>query len=785
MFRSLCRAFLVAGLAFQAVVAEDLATSFEDSLGGCGEEAPGSTNLLQTQLSLNKRQVHEAHKEHRAAEKSAWFGGTTTTKTTTPPATGVGQNGVGNLPTFLTGLVTDFFVIALCIWIYRNWSAAYPILFGKGNTTKYGEKAAQVPDQVIAKTKMDERMPANKTWLQWAYVSWALSYEDIASAAGLDKAMLIMYIDKCRRAFKWIAIPMFCLTGPLNCFFGGNAAGADHQSWFSLGNVQYYSWLYWVTGFACCYVAFIVCNMVCIDGMKEFQGYRRTWLLHANDVRSRTLMMTGIPDEFCNEAKCKIFWNGLTTNLVESVYITKDVTLTYFGDDPEFSALHESPNASMSLEKMIQQKDATVTALAAAKHDENTEAQQSCEYDLRQLNKDIALMQKWMIKNSAKDTLGDFNLSTGFITFKTRHVAELALNMNLGDDYDTWQKEKAPQPVDIIWSDFTQDPTAGSTSAILGYALTFGMMCIYMPFVVAIANLAEAIDMGPLQELWASEAPSIGLTLMVDFLPTFLVLIFTSCFAVYDKSLQQYKLSVWYFWMNMLFVVLVTAVGVNFLNFVTTLANDPLSIFQLLASTMPSCTHYYMNYLGMQWYSMAMQLTRYMNVLKFRIFARHHEEEDARSLAEPEDQDYYGIGARTARFSTLVTIGIVYGTLSPPCSVLAWMTVTWIRTLFGYIWVFCELKKPDLGGAFFHRALQNTYAALHVYFILMTGVLYYRGSNSGPAIVAACGWAYVFHSHHRFFLMKWEHIKIDDVFLQVDEKDKRPLNGKYVQPEFA
>jgi hypothetical protein len=240
--------------------------------------------------------------------------------------------------------------------------------------------------------------------------------------------------------------------------------------------------------------------------------------------------------------------------------------------------------------------------------------------------------------------------------------------------------------------------------------------------------------------------------------------------------------------MNMLFVVLVTAVGVNFMNFVTTLANDPLHIFNLLATTMPQCTHYYMNYLGMQWYSMGMQLTRYMNVIKFRIFIRHHEEEEARTLAEPEDQDYYGIGSRTARFSTLVTIGIVYGTLSPPVSVLAWMTVTWIRSLFGYIWVFCELKKPDLGGAFFHRALQNTYAALHVYFVLMTGVLYCRGNNSGPAVVAAFGWAYVFHSQKRFQSMKWEHIKIDDLNdpnNKVEDKYRRPLNGKYAQPEMC
>jgi hypothetical protein len=131
MIRSLCHAFFVAGLAFQAALAEDVSTSLEDVLGGCAEETPGSTNLLQTQLSLNKRQVHEAHKDRGTGNISA------TTKTTTPPATGVGQNGVGNLPTFITGLVTDFCVIAACIWIFSLLVNAEPHTFRKRQYVSY------------------------------------------------------------------------------------------------------------------------------------------------------------------------------------------------------------------------------------------------------------------------------------------------------------------------------------------------------------------------------------------------------------------------------------------------------------------------------------------------------------------------------------------------------------------------------------------------------------------------------------------------------------------------
>ncbi|CAK9050517.1 unnamed protein product [Durusdinium trenchii] len=82
---------------------------------------------------------------------------------------------------------------------------------------------------------------------------------------------------------------------------------------------------------------------------------------------------------------------------------------------------------------------------------------------------------------------------------------------------------------------------------------------------------------------------------------------------------------------------------------------------------MPTSTHYYLNFLVLQWVTHAMNLTRYMQaaplawsqgvfvrllcgwweVTKFVGFSKIWSEDDARALAEPEDQDYYGMGSRT------------------------------------------------------------------------------------------------------------------------------------------
>jgi hypothetical protein len=55
--------------------------------------------------------------------------------------------------------------------------------------------------------------------------------------------------------------------------------------------------------------------MICIDGMKEFQGYRKKWLLEMDERRSKTLMMTGIPEQYQNEASAKL--SGISSHMVK------------------------------------------------------------------------------------------------------------------------------------------------------------------------------------------------------------------------------------------------------------------------------------------------------------------------------------------------------------------------------------------------------------------------------------------------------------------------------------
>merc|ERR1719171_1212181 len=111
------------------------------------------------------------------------------------------------------------------------------------------------------------------------------------------------------------------------------------------------------------------------------------------------------------------------------------------------------------------------------------------------------------------------------------------------------------------------------------------------------------------------------------------------------------------------------------------------------------------------------------------FFRRMYDDETARGMSEPEDQDYYGIGSRSCRMSINLCIGIIYGTLSPPINLLAFVEFLVCRVIYGYLLPFAESRKADLGGVFWVQSLRHVFVGNLIYCFVMTGVLFGRAAN--------------------------------------------------------
>merc|ERR1719359_16973 len=138
-------------------------------------------------------------------------------------------------------------------------------------------------------------------------------------------------------------------------------------------------------------------------------------------------------------------------------------------------------------------------------------------------------------------------------------------------------------------------------------------------------------------------------------------------------------------------------------------------------------------------------------MIKFQIFKRrdHHEEEAVR-MAEPEDQDFYGIGGRSARSTLMLLIGLVFGTICPVMNFLVLVNFFTVRLCYGYLLPCAERRKSDLGGVPFCLQLNHISVAMLLYIIMMVGILSHRAESGIPAVIAGFGFFFWAVSFYKF-----------------------------------
>merc|ERR1719329_5995 len=325
------------------------------------------------------------------------------------------------------------------------------------------------------------------------------------------------------------------------------------------------------------------------------------------------------------------------------------------------------------------------------------------------------------------------NRYVGFVTFRDRADAVTALQHEYSMDAEEFVTSMPPEPGSIRWDSICRKPSGNYFNTFVGYFLTSLLYIFYMPCVVKITTLASNpnIRLGWFQSFWNGLAPTLGLFLMVSFLPTFLSLIFSNFFPVVSDALVQIKMQKWYFFFQVVFVLLTASIGNSVVGFTEEILADPFSVFDIIARSLPSSTHFYMNLIIVQWYNHSGNLMRRMPLINFirnkRLYPDDHMK--ARELAEPEDPDYYGIGSRSTRLTIDLLIGIIFSTICPVLAFLVFIDFGICRVVYSYNLPFAETIKPDSGGKHFLIQLHHVFFGLVIYIIMMTGVLAQNGAE--------------------------------------------------------
>eukprot|EP00931_Biecheleriopsis_adriatica_P077842 TRINITY_DN5132_c0_g1_i2.p1 TRINITY_DN5132_c0_g1~~TRINITY_DN5132_c0_g1_i2.p1 ORF type:complete len:796 (-),score=169.31 TRINITY_DN5132_c0_g1_i2:6-2393(-) len=694
--------------------------------------------------------------------------GSTANKTTEPfdphsgsAIVGITMNGQGDLDAFYAGLATNVAVTVASYMVFLALRQLYPKIYQ--NNCEVIDRLQKPPFQLSG------------SFFAPLFASLKLGVDNIVEVAGLDHGMLIQFQHLVMNMMLLLGIPAAVLLVPLYWFAGGQVAD-NRLSYIGFANVPAGSWVCWVVACFVWYVVAAVQVQIFRAQQNTFMRRRENWLMQMPQPRANTVLLESIPadtrtDEKVRELFEEIFGEGCITEIA----FVRDTSKLLRG-------IRHRENCRRNMHEAEFEWD------SCGNVDEKQKEQLStC---LKEAEDNIENLRDQILKS------GEVSASA-FVTFKDQQQSILALNMRYTEDDEECIVSIPPDPADVRYADLQADLPEAAFRKTVGYGLIAGLFFGFIPLVTGITNMTRLDTMERIviirkffeanpniAALWSSLAGSLGLTIFMSFLPTFLVLIFDNFFLLKADAWLQLGIQQWYFYFLVIFVLLVTAVGTSLWESISDLVQEPMAVFSILATSLPSASHFYLNYVPLQWGGHAMNMMRYINLAKFVGFKKVVSEERAQKFAEPEDQDYFGMGSRSARHTLIAVIGMVFCTTTPLMTPLVFTNAALCRIMYGYLVVYAEGVKADLGGEFFVSQLWHLQQGLLIYILLMTGVLLERGSTYGPGMISASSLAMWLHFYRRFgHKFHTESLPIRELKVAKAMTNRAATRSSYLQPE--
>jgi len=697
---------------------------------------------------------------------------------------GVGMNGDGDSQAMISSIIFSSVGGLVLMSLFAGLRRFHPAVYARG------APASQAP--------------ASWGACAWLYVDWlwlvlTASRDDEVEAAGLDGWVLLEFYRLMGRILAIMGPVLVLVLGPVHLYVNKESTLTDFVSRLDIANLPDGSWAWWLHA---AFVWFVVIVTTCCirSAHNDFLARRFKWLQEVPMPQSRTIMVENIPADYRSDRALKGYFERVfQDSVVERAYLVRRT-----GDLVAKVARMEALSCKIMIAEQSREQAGGAEGVAVAKRLELLCGQRAA---LREsiLKRRARIEEACSGEAEGGEWFSDFRSASGFVTFKTKLTARLASRENYRIDVTECAVSEAPDPRDVLYDTLAQEASHSKHLENVGWLCLVGLFIFWSPIVVFISSwttLSTIQEFVPFLKRWCTESPALNsflegvlasaaLKLFLAYLPNLLLGIIHQFFELKAGAYAQFRLERWYFSFLAIFVLLVTILGRSIIITAVVLVQQPGHIIDLLAASLPSASHFYFNYIILGWFTLAFETIRVSNLCKYLFYKYTHQlpNEVAKEWAEPEDPGSFGMGPRMALAMLFAAITFVFCACSPLIVVPAWIYFCIGRTTYGYLLVYCEVKKPDLGGHFWVEAVKQLFFALILYVLLMTGVLAsHCGRKSvweqfGPPVAAFLAMVVIFLQYRRVLQLSWECLPLE-VLVETTAGSSGPV-GEYVQPELV
>jgi len=624
-------------------------------------------------------------------------------------------------------------------------------------------------------------------FLDWASAVHHIEDEDVLKASGLDGLMFLEFMSLGRRLAALWSLVLVGFLGPLHYILHYNYSidpGASILTMTSyngliLANLPRLPQLVltWSHVFAVWYLVISASRLIYLAQLR-FLEQRFNWLKHIPPPRATTLLVEKLPMECRSDESLRFYFARLfgPQAIVQAYVVRRTEKLRQLVNDVE------QVTAKLHLEEANQEGSRECPCMS-------TVDKGKLRATLVDLKAEVAIEQRQVEERVQAMDLKVCSCA-GFVTFSSRRMCMLALSPQYRADASQLTTTMPPDPEDVLYQDLAKDPEVQAGGILTAGGLLLLIFVIWAPMIATFLDKVEpviaSVENPQLKHFLQGVMRTGVLKMFMSFLPTLFMAIIHNFLVLKAGTWAQLKLQDWFFAFQLVFVLLVTTIVGTILNVLEKLMAHPGEVVFILADALPGFSNFYINYILLSSFLQVFDLLRTVNLAKYLFWrSRRIEPEEARSLSEPEDQDSDGMGSRMAKVTIHLVVCTVFASCCPVILLVAWLYFAVGRYTYGFLVIFAETKKPDVGGNFWVKSLRHIFLGVFIYILLMVGLLTELSHTTGdraPMLGTFASILPLAFGYLRFSSLSWETLPFEAV-ADIDLLEHQESCGEYRQPE--